>query len=374
MSRAYRLAEPAAASTAAAPLRFTFDGKRYRRLRRRHARLGAARQRRAPGRPLVQVSPAARHPHRRLPRSRTRWSASARRRRATTPNTARHRRSSSTTGSSPRARTAGRRSRFDVGAVNDLLVAALPGRLLLQDLHVAAPLLGRASTSRAIRAPPASAARRPRPIPTATPAATRIATCWSSAPARPASPRRWRRPQPARASSSCDEQAGARRLAARTTRRATIDGKPARDWLARSARDAAAMPRTSRCCRAPPPSATTTTTSSASPSASPTISADPPPALPRERLWQVRAQAGRARRPARIERPLVFPDNDRPGHHAGRTRRAPTSTATACAPGTRAVDRHRPRQRLSRPRSTSRTRGVEVAAIVDVRADADGGR
>ena len=37
-----------------------FDGRAYR-LRRRHAGLGAARQRRAAGRPLVQISPPARH-------------------------------------------------------------------------------------------------------------------------------------------------------------------------------------------------------------------------------------------------------------------------------------------------------------------------
>ena len=57
------------------------------------------------------------------------------------------------------------------------------------------------------RAPPASAARRSGPIPTATCTATPIATCWSSAPARPASPRRW---PPRRAGARvilCDEQA-----------------------------------------------------------------------------------------------------------------------------------------------------------------------
>ena len=45
--------------------------------RRRHAGLGAAGQRRAPGRPLLQVSPPARHPHGRARRSRTRWSSCA---------------------------------------------------------------------------------------------------------------------------------------------------------------------------------------------------------------------------------------------------------------------------------------------------------
>ena len=35
--------------------------------------------------------------------------------------------------------------------------------------------------------------------------------------------------------------------------------------------------------------------------------------LPRERLWHVRAEAGRASATGAIERPLVFPGNDRPG-------------------------------------------------------------
>ena len=43
-----------------------------RGLRRRHARLGAARERRAPGRPLLQVPSPARHPDGAAPRNRTR--------------------------------------------------------------------------------------------------------------------------------------------------------------------------------------------------------------------------------------------------------------------------------------------------------------
>ena len=81
-------------------------------LRRRHARLGAARQRRAPRRALVQVPPAARHS-----RGRARGAERARRaahRRAARAEHARDRRSSSTTGSRRAARTAGRRSRFDL--------------------------------------------------------------------------------------------------------------------------------------------------------------------------------------------------------------------------------------------------------------------
>ena len=47
------------------PLTFTFDGRTYRGIRGRLAGLGAARQRRAPGGPLVQIPSAARHPRRR---------------------------------------------------------------------------------------------------------------------------------------------------------------------------------------------------------------------------------------------------------------------------------------------------------------------
>ena len=107
--------------------------------------------------------------------------------------------------------------------------------------------------------------RRPSPTPTATPAASRTATCWSSAPARPGLPRRWRAGRAGRASSSCDEQAeiGGSLLAEPA---AMIDGKPAGDWLARHARRPWRARPTCGCCRAPRRSATTTRTWSASPS------------------------------------------------------------------------------------------------------------
>ena len=52
-----------------APLNFTFDGKPLRRLPGRHAGLGAGRQRRQAGRPLVQVPSPARHADGRLGRA-----------------------------------------------------------------------------------------------------------------------------------------------------------------------------------------------------------------------------------------------------------------------------------------------------------------
>jgi sarcosine oxidase, subunit alpha len=92
--------------------------------------------------------------------------------------------------------------------------------------------------------------------------------------------------------------------------------------------------------------------------------ADPPPQLPRERLWQVRAKEVVLATGA-LERPLVFPDNDRPGimlADAARTylnrygvlpgRRAVLLTATDDA-YVAAIDLHRA--------------GVEIACIVDTR-------
>ena len=74
------------------------------------------------------------------PRSRTRWSSCAAARGAS--RTRARRRPSSTTGSSPRARTAGRRSRSTCCRVNSLVAPLLRRRLLLQDLHVAGDVLG----------------------------------------------------------------------------------------------------------------------------------------------------------------------------------------------------------------------------------------
>ncbi len=62
----YRLASGGLIDRTQAAATSASTASRAHRLRRRHAGLGAARQRRAAGRPLVQVSPPARHPHRRL--------------------------------------------------------------------------------------------------------------------------------------------------------------------------------------------------------------------------------------------------------------------------------------------------------------------
>ena len=97
--------------------------------------------------------------------------------------------------------------------------------------------------------------------------------------------------------------------------------------------------------------------------------AGPDPRLPRERLWQVRAKQVVLAAGA-IERPLVFPGNDRPGvmlADAARTylnrygvrcgTRAVVVTAHDAAYGA-ALDLHRA--------------GVAIAAIADARAEANG--
>ena len=91
--------------------------------------------------------------------------------------------------------------------------------------------------------------------------------------------------------------------------------------------------------------------------------ADPDPALPRERLWQVRASEVVLAAGA-IERPLVFSGNDRPGIMLADAART-YSTATACKPGRRAVLVTATTPPIA-PRSTCSRAGVAIAAIADV--------
>ncbi len=97
--------------------------------------------------------------------------------------------------------------------------------------------------------------------------------------------------------------------------------------------------------------------------------AAPDPRLPRERLWQVRARevvlaAGAA------ERPLVFPDNDRPGIMLAGAART-YAVRYGVKPGSRAVvvtahdEAYRAALDLARV-------GVAVEVIVDIRPDPDG--
>ena len=209
---------------------------------------------------------------------------------------------------SPR-RTAGRRSASTSAPSTTCCRRSSPPASTTRPSCGRAPS-GTGSTSPRSAPPRASAARPPAPIPTAISTATPTATCWSSAPAPPASlPRS---PLGERQARHRVRRAGrAGRLAA-ARRTSAIDGKAAWDWLAetlaalggpRQRHAAAAHDRLRllqpqshrRCC-----------------SASPTISATRTPTC--------RASAcGRCARrevvlaTGALERPLVFPDNDRPG-------------------------------------------------------------
>ena len=108
----------------------------------------------------------------------------------------------------------------------------------------------------------------------------------------------------------CDEQAepGGALL---TEIAALVDGIPARDWLARALAELAAMPNVQVMPR--------TTAFGIYPHNLVALAervtdhlATPDPELPRERLWRVRARRVVLATGA-IERPLVFPGNDRPG-------------------------------------------------------------
>ena len=136
-----------------------------RRLCRRHPGLGAARQRRASGRAQLQVPPPARHHDRRL---RGAQRAGPARAAAIAPSPI----SAPPRSSSIDGLVAESQNRWPSLALRyrrrqQPAVALFPGRLLLQDLHVAAERLDdlRACSS---AARPASARRRRRPIPTAT--------------------------------------------------------------------------------------------------------------------------------------------------------------------------------------------------------------
>ena len=189
-------------------------------------------------------------------------------------------------------------------------LAAVRGRLLLQDLHVAALASGTGSTSRRSARRRASAARRPRPIPTATPPPRPLRRAGGRRRAggtrRGAGGVRERRARdPRRRAGGDRRRAAARRDVDDRRQGGAGTGSPRRSPS--SARGA-----TSRCCRAPPRSATTITTTSGSLERVTDHLSAPHADLPRERLWQVRAREVVLATGAH-ERPLVFADNDRPG-------------------------------------------------------------
>jgi sarcosine oxidase subunit alpha len=97
--------------------------------------------------------------------------------------------------------------------------------------------------------------------------------------------------------------------------------------------------------------------------------AEPNPHLPRERLWQVRAKEVVLATGA-TERPLVFPDNDRPGIMLAGAAQALVNRY-GVKPGTRAVIATANDQAYGAALDLARA-GVDVASIVDLRFEADG--
>lgn len=92
---------------------------------------------------------------------------------------------------------------------------------------------------------------------------------------------------------------------------------------------------------------------------------EPPAGLPRERLWQVRAKEVVLATGA-IERPLPFPDNDRPGIMMAEAARSYVNRYAAL-PGTRAVVATATDSAYSVALDLQAT-GIEIAAIVDIRS------
>ena len=319
---------------------------------RRHAGLGAARQRRASGRPLVQVSPAARHPGAPARTSRTRWSASARRG-AHTPNLR---------ATQVELYDGLRRDEPEPLAVARASISArsttcsrrfLPAGFYYKTFMWPRGGLGaalRAAHPRAAGLGRAPDAGRPRPL-----RCSRYAHCdvlvvgagpaGLAAALAAADARRARDPV---------RRAGASSAArCSPTRDAAIDGQPARDWLAADGRDAGARPARRRCCRAPPRSATSPHNLIGLAERVTDHLADPDPRLPRERLWQVRAKRGGAR--GRRHRAAAGVPRQRPARrHAGRRGAHLRSTATACAAGHAAPSSSR--------RTTAPTGGARPAA------------
>jgi sarcosine oxidase subunit alpha len=160
----------------------------------------------------------------------------------------------------------------------------------------------------------------------------------------------------------CDEQAelGGTLLA---TGKVTIDGKTAQSWLAEITASLARhdnvllLPRTTAFGYFPHNLLALAERVTGH-------VADPAPKLPRERLWQVRAKEVIIAAGA-IERPLIFPGNDRPGIMLADAART-YAIRYAARPGSRAVvvtaddGAYRAAMELA-------ASGVEIAAVADVR-------
>ena len=215
---------------------------------------------------------------------------------------------------------------FDLGAVSNALAPLLSGRLLLQDLHVAARILAarvracdprrRRSGACADRCRSRSLSASLRPLRRAGDRRRPRRSC-----------RRARRIGERRARDAVRRTGGARRIVAGgdrgTHRRAGRVG-----LAARNAGDAGAARRCDAAAAHHGIRLVSRQSHRPRASASPIIWRDPDPRLPRERLWQVRAQQGGDRR--RRDRTAAGVSRQRPaGRHAGRRRAHLSARATA---------------------------------------------
>ena len=164
-----------------------------------------------------------------------------------------------------------------------------------------------------------------------------------------------------------DEQAefGGSLLAERA---ATIDGAPAADWLAATLAELAAAPRVQLLPRTQIFGYYAQNFLAGQQRLTDHL-ANPDPRLPRERLWQVRAKEVVLATGAH-ERPLVFPNNDRPGVMLADAART-LATRYGVKPGARivVVTAHDSAYRAALDLAAA---GCEIAMIADVRREAQG--
>src|SRR5271156_1116852 len=149
---------------------------------------------------------------------------------------------------------------------------------------------------------------------------------------------------------------------------ATIDGRSAAEWVASAASELAAAPRVTLLSRTQVFGYYPQNFLAAQQRLTDHL-ANPDPRLPRERLWQVRAKHVVLATGAH-ERPLVFPDNDRPGIMLAESARA-LATRYSVKPGVKGVvvASHDAAYRAALDLAAA---GCEIAMIADLRAEANG--
>jgi sarcosine oxidase subunit alpha len=150
--------------------------------------------------------------------------------------------------------------------------------------------------------------------------------------------------------------------------RATIDGKSAAEWAAAAVAELAASPKATLLPRTQVFGYYAQNMLTAQQRLTDHL-AHPDPKLPRERLWQVRAKHVVLATGAH-ERPLVFPDNDRPGIMLADSARS-LAVRYGVRPGARIVvaASHDGAYQAALDLADA---GCEIAAIVDMRAEAVG--